>query len=99
CNLHGGLLERARSVMVEARPSNSIDPSQAPPNRVRCACDPRVWSPKAAPMDGGTIASTPWRPDMDDDALATSIRKFLKVVGVSSQREIERAVAEASAAG
>jgi len=32
---------------------------------------------------------------MDDDALNMSIRKFLKMVGVSSQREIEHAVARA----
>jgi hypothetical protein len=32
---------------------------------------------------------------MNDDALNMSIRKFLKMVGVSSQREIERAVADA----
>lgn len=32
---------------------------------------------------------------MDDEALNISIRKFLKTVGVSSQREIERAVARA----
>ena len=32
---------------------------------------------------------------MDDEALNMSIRKFLKVVGVSSQREIEQAVAKA----
>jgi hypothetical protein len=32
---------------------------------------------------------------VDDEALQTSIRKFLKLVGVSSQREIERALAEA----
>jgi len=32
---------------------------------------------------------------MNDDALNMSIRKFLKLVGVSSQREIERAVAGA----
>jgi len=32
---------------------------------------------------------------MDDEALNISIRKFLKMVGVSSQREIERAVARA----
>lgn len=36
---------------------------------------------------------------MDDDPLNLSIRRFLKVVGVSSQREIERAVAAARAAG
>jgi hypothetical protein len=32
---------------------------------------------------------------MDDEAFQTSIRKFLKLVGVSSQRELERAVAQA----
>ena len=32
---------------------------------------------------------------MNDEALVSSIRKFLKMVGVSSQREIEQAVAEA----
>ncbi|HET6845623.1 MAG TPA: DUF6494 family protein [Anaerolineales bacterium] len=36
---------------------------------------------------------------MDDEALNLSIRKFLKVVGISSQREIERAVARAVADG
>ena len=36
---------------------------------------------------------------MNEDALNISIRKFLKMVGVSSQREIERAVARAEAAG
>ena len=32
---------------------------------------------------------------MNEEALNTSIRKFLKVVGVSSQREIEHAVQRA----
>jgi len=32
---------------------------------------------------------------MDDEELNMSIRKFLKMVGVSSQREIEQAVARA----
>ena len=36
---------------------------------------------------------------MDEDAFNMSIRKFLKVVGVTSQREIERAVSEAMASG
>ena len=31
---------------------------------------------------------------MDDEVFNLSIRKFLKVVGVSSQREIEQAVAQ-----
>jgi hypothetical protein len=36
---------------------------------------------------------------MDDETLNLSIRKFLKMVGVSSQREIEQGVAKALAAG
>jgi uncharacterized protein (DUF2062 family) len=36
---------------------------------------------------------------MDEEALNISIRKFLKMVGVNSQREIEHAVAKALAAG
>ena len=35
---------------------------------------------------------------MDEETLNLSIRKFLKMVGVSSQREIEQAVAKAIAA-
>jgi hypothetical protein len=36
---------------------------------------------------------------MDDETLNLSIRKFLKTVGVGSQREIEHAVSNAIAAG
>lgn len=36
---------------------------------------------------------------MNEDALNLSIRKFLKMVGISSQREIEHAVAKAEEAG
>jgi hypothetical protein len=36
---------------------------------------------------------------MNEETLNLSIRKFLKTVGVSSQREIEQAVAKAVAAG
>ncbi len=36
---------------------------------------------------------------MDEETFNISIRKFLKLVGVSSQREIEQAVAKAIAAG
>jgi hypothetical protein len=36
---------------------------------------------------------------MDEEALNLSIRKFLKMVGVNSQREIEHAVAAAIAGG
>jgi len=36
---------------------------------------------------------------MNDDVFNLAIRKFLKHFGVTAQREIERAVAEARAAG
>ncbi|HLT28338.1 MAG TPA: DUF6494 family protein [Zeimonas sp.] len=36
---------------------------------------------------------------MEDEALQQSIRKFLRTVGVRSQQEIEKAVAQARAAG
>jgi hypothetical protein len=36
---------------------------------------------------------------MNEEMLNLSIRKFLKAVGVSSQRAIEHAVADAAAAG
>jgi hypothetical protein len=36
---------------------------------------------------------------MDEDALNMSLRKFLKVVGVTSQREIEKAVRDAESDG
>jgi hypothetical protein len=36
---------------------------------------------------------------MNEDTFNLSVRKFLKMVGVNSQREIERAVAKAIASG
>ena len=36
---------------------------------------------------------------MNEEALNTSLRKFLKVVGVTSQGEIEKAIRQAAAAG
>jgi hypothetical protein len=36
---------------------------------------------------------------MNEDAFNTSLRRFLKKVGITSQREIEKAVREALAAG
>jgi hypothetical protein len=36
---------------------------------------------------------------MNEEALNLSIRKFLKTVGINSQREIEHAVAKATADG
>jgi hypothetical protein len=36
---------------------------------------------------------------MNEDALNSSVRKFLKKVGITSQREIEKAVRDATARG
>ncbi len=36
---------------------------------------------------------------MDEDALNTSVRKFLKKLGVTAQREIEKAVRDAASKG
>ena len=36
---------------------------------------------------------------MDEEALNMSIRKFLKKVGITSQREIERAIDQANSSG
>jgi hypothetical protein len=36
---------------------------------------------------------------LDEERLNLAIRKFLKIVGITSQREIEKAVREAAAAG
>ena len=36
---------------------------------------------------------------MNEDALNSSVRKFLKKVGITSQREIEKAVRDAAARG
>ena len=41
----------------------------------------------------------PEEPTMNEDAFNTSIRKFLKTLGVTAQREIEKAVREALADG
>jgi hypothetical protein len=36
---------------------------------------------------------------MNEDVLNTSLRKFLKTVGITSQREIEKAIRDAMASG
>jgi hypothetical protein len=48
--------------------------------------------------DGPDRPALPWRQGdqpMDDDVFNLSLRKFLKMVGVTSQRDIEQAVAKA----
>jgi hypothetical protein len=61
----------------------------------------RVGKPRAPPREGASSfrrrVSDDGRRDqeermMDEDRLNMSVRKFLKVVGVTSQREIETAV-------
>src|SRR5262249_46365997 len=41
----------------------------------------------------------PGEPLMDEEALNTSVRRFLKKVGITAQREIEKAVREGIASG
>ena len=45
------------------------------------------------------IATGEWGIPMNEETLNLSIRKFLKTVGVNSQREIEQAIARALSAG
>ena len=49
-----------------------------------------LWAP---------VASASWRWSMNEETFNISIRKFLKLVGVSSQRDIEQAVSKAVADG
>ena len=56
-----------------------------------CGTDWRLWARLRPPP----LAEN----DMDEETFNLSIRKFLKLVGISSQREIEQAVAKAVAAG
>jgi hypothetical protein len=49
--------------------------------------------------DRFTTLDEPMEATMNEDALNISIRKFLKMVGVSSQREIEHAVAKTRESG
>lgn len=48
--------------------------------------------------DPGNDSPAP-EPAMNEEALNMSLRKFLKVVGVTSQQEIEKAIRAADAAG
>jgi hypothetical protein len=45
------------------------------------------------------VATIAPRDSMNEEALNLSIRRFLKMVGIDSQRQIEHAVANAIAAG
>ncbi len=45
------------------------------------------------------IGAADWEIAMNEETLNLSIRKFLKTVGVNSQREIEQAIARAISAG
>jgi Family of unknown function (DUF6494) len=45
------------------------------------------------------MLKTRWEATMNEDVFNASLRKFLKKVGITSQREIEKAVRDALAAG
>jgi hypothetical protein len=45
------------------------------------------------------VANAPQEDDMNEDAFNMSVRKFLKKVGVTAQREIEQAVRAAAESG
>jgi hypothetical protein len=56
---------------------------------------------KACPREGGGEACHQNKQEiaMNEDAFNMSVRKFLKKVGVTAQREIEQAVRDAAASG
>jgi hypothetical protein len=60
---------------------------------------PRQWIVSPAPLPRTVQRRLYQETAMNDEILNQSIRKFLKMVGVSSQREIEQAVAKAVSAG
>jgi hypothetical protein len=57
------------------------------------------YRPRPAVTKIRRIAPFSRRPEMNEEALNGSLRKFLKVVGVTSQREIEKAIRAAVADG
>jgi hypothetical protein len=50
-------------------------------------------------MDAGNEFTKTEEPIMNEDTFNTSLRGFLKKVGITSQREIEKAVRDALASG
>src|SRR5262252_5919103 len=52
-----------------------------------------------APSHGARWGRPGVETDMNEDALNVSVRKFLKKLGVTAQREIEKAVREAVSSG
>jgi hypothetical protein len=67
------------------------------PGENGAACAAEIWHSAAA----AASANSPSDPEggMNEDRFNMDIRKFLKVVGVTSQREIEQAVRAALARG
>jgi hypothetical protein len=61
----------------------------------------QISTPKYAPARPGATMDAPDSQEriMNEETFNISMRKFLKIVGVTSQREIEQAVARALAAG
>src|SRR6516165_917235 len=72
---------------------------------LNCVCPPFLIFEQCATMCSGTRTSPPGRmagfgrTAMDEDAFNMAVRKFLKVVGVTSQREIERIVRDGKVEG
>jgi hypothetical protein len=70
--------------------------TEHPPQR---RAGPTIGCCAGSGRTGPPGAETTEENPMDDEILNLSIRKFLKMVGVNSQREIEQAVAKALASG
>src|SRR5262249_61376854 len=77
----------ARRCRPEARPGSVA-------RRARTCSDAAHWRP--APR--GRLTSM-GRRNMNEEVLNTSVRKFLKKLGVTAQREIEKAVRDAVSSG
>ena len=57
------------------------------------------WPTNAERVCAEIMLKQKWEAFMNEEVFNTSLRKFLKKVGVTSQREIEKAVREALATG
>jgi hypothetical protein len=63
------------------------------------SADKALLGPPARAYDRRQISHFEKEPAMNEEALNMSLRKFLKVVGVTSQQEIEKAIRAAVADG
>ena len=89
------LLNTFHPTLTDGTSIQSIDPVAL--NLLNAKLPDGKWLIPTPQADGrvtGTVPST-----YNEDQFNTSLRKFLKQVGVTSQREIEKAVRDAIAAG